>query len=744
MIKKTITFMFVLLMVSSIFMTPQTTNTSTLGFAPEQKSQVAETDLDRVTWVANVAPNRDFESWDTPKYPENLAASRTTEEATWIETTIFSEGTQSIGMHARALDSSHSSFVTLNQGSQSTWYNPINTTLDLDWYLDEIGNPINEDYFSMRVRMGSRNMYYYLGCNTTATNGTYAYFFIDGPTKVWNHFHRNLTSDYIAVFGGVPTDFETIYWYVQSYTTDITRVYMDDVNLVNSSHIAIGPANDGDFEMPGGSGHWSFDPSYDPADVTQSLESHGGSWSMNMTAISYDYLARANVQATVEKRLSDINQAQLSFWWRIDDWINSASSTLAYMRVSAQNATDSLTMYYYLCVGGAGTLPPESGDDLKFKADSFNVTDTWNFFECNIWEDYHAYYRTNDLWIQNIEFYVSASNDDSRISLLFDDMAFTASIMNDMDYETQAAVGSTIQGWTEPNDDEKFTVTDFAYTGTKAANMTLEDDDDFSYERELGNIVIDDTTELIFDFNVYIDTFNETAEDFIFFEFGFDDGHTICYVIANSSSEFEGWIGEESNFIILKDEIAKGQWLNYQLDLVHDYESLTGSLPDTALDHVYFVALASKTNRLTVFLDDVYIYYDPAPGVSDVGHEPATPVFNDFITVTATVVDATLESVVLYYRVDNGTWMTQAMSQLDNSPFLGSLTNLSVDSVVEYYITATDAFGKTTNAMNGTDYFSFVVAPEGFPWLAVVAISATSVIVVLILLYMFIFMKKKK
>jgi hypothetical protein len=180
MIKKTITLAFVLLMMSSVFMTPQTTNTSTLEFTPEQKSQVAETDLDRVTWEANVAPNANFEYWDNPKYPNNLAADRTTEEATWLETSIVIEGAKSLGMHARALDSQHYSLVTFGQATQISWTNPTNLTLDLDWYLDEIGNPVNEDYVSMRVRMSNRNMYYYLGCTSVGTNGsTNGYFFID-------------------------------------------------------------------------------------------------------------------------------------------------------------------------------------------------------------------------------------------------------------------------------------------------------------------------------------------------------------------------------------------------------------------------------------------------------------------------------------------------------------------------------------------------------------------------------------
>ncbi|OLS23087.1 MAG: hypothetical protein ThorAB25_24930 [Candidatus Thorarchaeota archaeon AB_25] len=749
MIKKTITLVFVLLMMSSVFMTPQTTNTSTLEFTPEQKSQVAETDLDRVTWEANVAPNANFEYWDNPKYPNNLAADRTTEEATWLETSIVIEGAKSLGMHARALDSQHNSYIQLGQSTQISWANPINLTLDLDWYLDEIGNPVNQDYVAMRIRMSNRNMNYYLGCTSTGTNGTTnGYFFIDEPTKVWNHLHRNLTSDYVSLFGFAPAQFETLYWYVQSYTTEDTRVFLDDVNLVNGSYVEIGGATkNGDFEIPSGSGLWSFQSNTDAADILQSTVSHEGSSSMNMTADSDGYSARANVRVRLEKRLSTINQGEFSFWWRIEDWINATPNSMSYIRINAANTTTSLNMYYYLCRGGSGTLPPVIfGDDMKFGADSFNVTSTWNLFEANIWEDYNTFSTTNEIWIENIEFVVVANDDESQLSILFDDMTFTASIMNDMGYETQASVGTTIQGWSEPNDDDKFTVTDFAYTGTKAANMTLEDDSDFSHSRELGNILIDETTELIFDFNVYIDTFNETAEDFIFFEFGFEGGNSISYIVANSSSEFESWLAEESNFIILQDTIVQDQWLNFQLDLVHDYESLIGSLPDTTLDHIYFVALASKSNKLTVFLDDLYIYYDPAPGISDVGTDPAQPIPIGNTTISATVVDATLETVVLNYRIDNGTWMIQTMNQFDGVQFEGNITQLPEGTFVEYYISATDAFGKSTDAMNGADYFSFTVASAWAPpspLLPIVVVAVIAAIGVVILWYMFVFKKKE-
>lgn len=747
MIKKTITLVFVLLMMSSVFMTPQTTNTSTLDFAPEQQSQVAETDLDRVTWEANVAPNGDFESWINPQHPDGLYTTRTTEEATWIETSVVNEGSQAVGMHAKSLDGTHEAEVRLTQQAWIYWDNPINTTLDLDWYLDEIGTPLNSDHFRMQVRMSSRNIYYYLGSQTTSTNSSSTgYIMIDGATQTWNHLHRNLTSDYIELFGLAPVRFELIYWWVRSETTEYTRVYMDDVNLVNGSYIHVGGSTlNGNFE---GGGGWFFQSSRDPADISQSTMSTEGSWSMNMTAISYDYLAQATTRVNLEKRLSPINQGQFSFNWRIDDWVNSGSNTLAYFRVAVSNTTESLTMYYYLCVGGAGNLPPPLGDDMGFQVSDFNVTDTWNHFDANIWEDFHAFSNTDELYLEGITFTVSANEDNSRLSVLFDDMSFTASIISDMGYETQGAVGTPIEGWTEPVGYSTYTVTDFAYTGTKAGNMTVEDDQDFYADHGFGNLQIDDTTELIFDFNVYLDTFNETSEDFMYFEFNFGDGESIAYVIANSTDEYESWVSESANSIFLQDTIVTGEWMNFQLDLVHDYESVVGSLPETTLNEMYLVGLASKSSKLVAYLDDLYIYYDPSPDLSNVGHTPEDPVAGTSVAFTATVIDATLESVVLNYREDSGSWLTLTMNQTTDTTFEANLTFLMPSVVVEYYVTGTDAFGKSTDALDGTAYYSFVVVPEFLgddfgPLLgAIIAVAAILVVGVVIVLYMFVYKKK--
>ena len=756
MIKKSITFVFILLMLSPLFvMTNQMTLTSTQNINSEKKNNIAETDLNRVDWIENIVPNRDFETWGTPYRPDNMYTHRTVEESGWYESTIINQGLQSIGMETRALDPNFYAEVRLSQTEYSSWNNPVNTTLDLDWYMDEIGNPNNVDYFRIQIRMGNpaRNMYYYLGCDTGYSNSTYGdgYFLIDGPTETWNHLHRNITSDYIEISGETPTAFYLVFMWVRSYTNEYTRVFVDDFNIVNGTEVMIGGSTkNGDFETTNTQNGWTLTTSTDPADISQSSLSYAGDWSMNMTAISYDDLSRATAQASIGKRLTEINQGQLSFQWRIDEWVNPALNTIASVRVSAATTSYSFSMYYFLCVGGAGTLPMMiSGEDMKFQVTNFNVTDTWNHFDRNIWEDFQSISSGEELWIENIRFQVSSSTDDSRLSVLFDELNFTASIVNDMSYETQGALGTPIEGWGEPISDPEFSVTDFAYTGDRAGNITLEEFEGLNDEQHFGVIPFDSTTELILDFSIYIDTFNESSDDFIFIEIYLDNGFSIAFIIANASSELEGNISND--YILLQDNIVTGQWLNFQIDLVHAFEAVTGSMPNTTLEYMILGAMASEDSKLVAFIDDFYIYYDPAPEITAVSHSPVEPVDGGFALITATVVDATIETVRVNYRVDNGSWSILSMNLDSGTTFKANMTGLVGDSVVEYGITTIDAFGKTVESLNGTEYYSFTVAspttttttgdPGALSPAILIAVAILAIGVVM-LVYMFVIKKK--
>ena len=162
-----------------------------------------------------------------------------------------------------------------------------------------------------------------------------------------------------------------------------------------------------------------------------------------------------------------------------------------------------------------------------------------------------------------------------------------------------------------------------------------------------------------------------------------------------------------------------------------------------------FAARSFVGSRLTMFFDDLYIYYDPAPSITGVGNDIAYA--GEPVLVGASVVDATLVSVVLNYRIDGGSWLTRDMPRMDDiSPSETHLTDLVEGEVVEYYITATDAFGKSTDALNDTDYYTFTVraspttTPPPMDWMLISIAAVVVMLVVGVVIVWYMFMYKKK
>ncbi len=116
----------------------------------------------------------------------------------------------------------------------------------------------------------------------------------------------------------------------------------------------------------------------------------------------------------------------------------------------------------------------------------------------------------------------------------------------------------------------------------------------------------------------------------------------------------------------------------------------------------------------------------------------------------AIVIDPSLDTVRLYYRADEGSWTNLEMSSIPDDSYNASIPGQPEDSVVEYYITAEDTFGKTITALNCSDYFSYIVVaaaivttpPADVTPLIIGAIVVVVVIVVLV--YIFIIRPKQE
>ncbi len=725
---------------------------------PNQVMEVSETDLDRVDWSANHVPNPGFELWQNPHQLDDYWSSsdRTTEHFGWYASSPWpvNEGTRSLGIQARAIDYDHPSEFRITKTQWMSWSNPTNLSLKLDYYIDENPNPATDfDHFVIHLELGApgdRDMWYYLTGGETKTNqSANVYFMLDSPVDTWNTFDRNITEDFFDYYGFYPTTFILMEFFLVSRTNDYIRVFLDDVYLVNSTYVQMGGlVGWGNFETGGtGSSYWNW-YNQDPADISQSTLRRTGDWSLNMTALSNGNRSNCKVSKSYDVRLTELNPDRLSFWWRIEDLQESKDETYAYLEVECENDTgDSFPVWYWLTYGGGESAPIDYDGYQMIDVDGFNTTGSWQFFNRSIFEDITAVNQTQELIVENVELHVFVRQG-GRLSVLFDDLSFVSAALNDMGYEDQLDVGTPIRAW--GYDSPSFLVTDQAFSGEKAANLTIVDGDSYQESQRFASMPLTEDTETFLDINWRLEDFSGLDGELVGVEVYLDEGLAFAYIFANGSDPAAANGFDE--YIILPEANTEGSWFNMQRCLSKDYETLFGSAPDTSIVYIYLLAESETGGRIEILFDDFYLYQDPAPDVHGVMHSPYQPGVGAVVRVAAIVIDPSLDIVTLHYRVNDGSWTNMEMSLLVDDVYNASIPGQSVDLAVEYYITAEDTFGKVTTALNGLDYFSYIVAttaiidpipPDASPWIGVIG-SIIVAVVVGILVYIFIIRPKQE
>ncbi|MHA1577203.1 MAG: hypothetical protein ACTSU3_07565, partial [Candidatus Thorarchaeota archaeon] len=617
-------------------MFPQTTfenNNNTINTNTISDFIIAETDLDEVEWKSNSFPNSKFEDWSQDHRPDDLSNDRTLEAYAWYASSPWpvNQGSRSLGLQVRAMDPDHPATKKFNQQSQSSWLNPSNTTLSFDWYIDELTSPDDSDYFNVEIRMGNKYLHYYLGSTRTLTNNSlYAYFMIDGPSDTWNVLSRNLTSDYYGAFGQMPTQYRTMYFNLLTYSFEYSRVFVDDLWLMNGTDVKIGGSfNHGDFELGGTGTYWWYYSNTDPGDISKSTTRIEGDYSINTTVLSSGNKSYASFGSSVNKRVSVLNKGQLSFNWQVEEWINPEVLTYSYVEIQCENASEGWSIYYVFCTDDLEALGLGYLGDVILLADDFNTTGQWNSFNQTIWDDMNANRTEDDFFVSQIEFYTSATNPGSRLTVLVDDVSFISANLNLMSFEDQLDAGEPVLGFGydyQPSD--YFKVTDFAHTGNKAGNLTLTDGNDDDIEQKLGAIPLNSNKEMILDFNWYLEDFNETSDDLLAVNIYFDD-NTIAYILANGSGgDVSEWIDDD--FIILTEVNSKGSWHNLKRSLFIDFQELFGAAPNTTITSFELISYVDSDSSLTVFLDDMYLYEEEfAPEISNITQSIAIPEVGD-------------------------------------------------------------------------------------------------------------------
>ncbi len=683
------------------------------------------------SWKMNHLPNGDFEGWTNPHNPQYFTTTRTTERYVWYASSPYpvNESSRSLGMQVRAVDNAYPSEARLSPQNQVFWNNPTNLTMRFDYFLDAFMNPSTNSYFKLEITvkaLSNIRLTYYLAGNTTLSNSTYyGYYVLDSPLSQWNRFDRNVTQDLIAATGNTPTQFNTFYFYLKTNESSYQRTFIDDFYLVNGTVRIGGSVNNGNFET---SGTWYWLTNNDPGDIVQTSDRQNGDWAANMTVVSRGNISKATISQRAGVRLADQNPDRFMFYWKIDQWINPNQYSYAYLSVEMENQTSSFYLYYWFAY--AGTPAPFSYSGYNHvQVDGFNTTGSWNLFDRSIWEDITSFNSTSEVFVRDIEFIVYADRYPSTVSLFVDDLKVEAAILNDMSYEDQGDVGDYVRSWGSWNIEtaNEFRVTDFAYTGSKAANLTMTPSTYVGFYRNLKAMPFNASTEVILDFNWYLDEFTSTGNDYIEFYFYFGTDVGIHYLIAAGPGASVSNTSTEK-YIYIEGANMTGAWRNAELDLAADYLALFGTVPDTTISDISLIAEGDAGGRLELILDDLYLVEGTWPRVSGLTQLPALPETGMDVNISVSTYDKNLDSVLLRYRVDGSSWNSLPMSKEGASIFTATIPGQDWASLVEYYIYANDTYGHETLGMSGSEYYSFTVQDTIAPTMQVQGLTNESTV----------------
>ena len=720
-----------------------TTPTEALVTLDNSQHQLAETDLTRVDWKLNHIANPGMEEWTTSHDIDDVSTYRTTEHYNWYATAPWpvNELSRSRGFQSRAIDPEHPSEAYMWRQSMPAWDNPTNLTLKFDWYIDQIPQPIDGDSFRIDIFLrapGDHHLYYYFGCSdsTLSNSSPSKYFFIDGPIQTWNTFDRNITEDFFNTFTYYPTEYRYFRFELMTYSSDYSRVFIDDLWMINNTVIFGGSTGNGNFETNAG---WYSGTNYDAADIAQSSISQEGDWSLNATADSNGNQSRLHFSYYPDRRLSSMNPDTFSFQWMMNEFDGANEDTFAYVEVQCYNQSESFTVFYVLAYGdNVNTFTWEGAQVINVT--SFNTTGQWNSFSRSIWNDISSVNQTDFITVDQIEINIRADGPTSCISILFDDMHLQSAAMDDLGYEEQGDVGDEVLSWgISSGFQPEFTVTDTAYSGSKAANLTLVDGNSWGEDSRFENRFINDNTDLWLDFFWRIENDTAHAENLMYLEVSFETGETLAYIFANHSAVPTG--NGFDKYIILPEVNTNGTWINFQRNLFDDFVTAFGSEPDTEISEFYLVAEADAGGRFEVLFDDVYLYNDPAPEIS--GIQMTSQVANRAVNVSATVTDLSSFTVVLRYRVDGGSWTGIAMVDTGTG-FNGTIPGQTWATQIDFYIEATDEFGQVSQSTELTYLIpSDPNSTQPPDYTLIIGVGVVLVIVGVVIVYYFIIKPKQ-
>jgi hypothetical protein len=695
-------------------------------------------------WIGGTTRDGNFESHGTGTQwnrsvnadPSDVRQSSTSHSGSWsANVTVASWGNASeawVGSQPEAR------LTSLNQGSLSFWWRLAVQNLKPSSYsLLEINCDNDTNSFSV---------FYYLtygGASPPYANSSGSlYILVDlfNVTGTWNHFQRNVWQDVAAYFHTSEVFVHTLYFYsrIQPSAGLPTRivVLLDDVTLGSAAINAAG------YEDQGSTASFIRGWSQIGSDFTVTATAYAGSKAANLTI--EDSRNSYLTQALINRPLNSTRETYLDVMWRLEDY-TPASLANAYISVTFTNGQ---YLGYYLAVF-PGELPSNTSSSGFFNVTGVGTTGQWIAMHRDLAHDYEAVFGSlpdTVFWQLSQTVNAPPSN---RLSLLTDDLYL---------YDAPVPRITNVQRnplTPEPLDPIQVTAT---ITGQDAQFLHYRVNNVSWIVVPMYPIGANDYEAWILgrqhnDFVEYYVTANDTWG---WTTTALNGGAYWSFTVIDHTPPSLGSVARTPTNPIYTNQVNVSAIAadpgSHILSCVLYYRSNGGAFTSVAMSstgsvdgyYAYIPARPWNTNveyyvnatnfaQLSTIDDNAGGYYwyivgdTVSPVISNIARNPTVVSYLDTPVVGCDITDAgsAVGSALLFYRLNGGTWTSAAMTHTTGNHYQVSLgTPQPYGTVVQYYFNSSDNAGNRRIDNNGGSYYSYTVADNVNPSVAITAPNA--------------------
>jgi len=733
-----------ILMLGSVFIVPSAVTPSSQNSVAmdifnteENVSPTADALLEELKY--NVNQNPSFETADGDGWPVGYSGFATNYRTTdFAYTADTNSGTYAgyIASHGVSHGGTANAYLSRSIGQIPSAF--MSGGLTLDFYWNTLNNPDLDvaayTYLLVQTTNATGNYHeirYFLSNNLYSVSNTtsmtaYLWNFTIGN---WNHFSRDLSTDYSANPLNSPIDstrrVTDFWWYAAAPSTCKNTIdfLLDDVTLTNGTYSSWLP--NGGFETGDGL-YWSYSDGT-PTFVSQSTDSTDGVYSLNMTtgivnvATGYGAVER-DFNYPAGQYCYEPGLTVIEFDWQFSRAIGSAYQ---YSTLDVTFANETSTYYLHFFLGfGADTIIgfANSSNHIYIALEGFNDRDTWHNVQLDMY-DYISEFGSTVGTITEFQFYVHATNAGSQVTLLVDDFLIMTSPTGDPGFELDwyESSNTPFAGWFRASGDiNSIKRTTDSFTGTYACNLTPRNTAS-NLAAVTRSTFVDVSPDDYLDLWWRLDAMNDVSSSYAYASLTFESGKMLFYLLG-SSSGYSPSNTTTVGFINVNGFNTTGVWTNLHRNITRDAEEVFALSEDWQISSVAAYARYDHSviyeSRVSLIVDDFIITDGRPPVITAVDQLPAAPMYYDDVHVQIGVTDARpgVDHVLVNYTTNGG-------SNWHSVPTTGGydayIPVQDYGTTVEYFVVAVDGVGLQGINDNGGLYYSYTVGDDVDPTLSI-------------------------